>query len=144
MSFILTTYDNTTYRINSGKSVRQYRDEDCKGFSIKVCSREGACSLVKRSVFDSAAKPVINTGPKTGWKLSACAKLRYVFPNQICTISQAIDFTDHLSAAMMGTLVEQAIKLRRSLTKTMKGEQEPGKAYCRNTDEEHEIRYHAT
>lgn len=52
--------------------------------------------LVSNSVFDKAANIVISTGPKRGWKLSACAKLRYVFPNQICTMSQAMLLTDHL------------------------------------------------
>ena len=52
--------------------------------------------LVRRSVFDNAANMVMSTGPKRGWKLSACAKLRYVFPNQICTINQAMLFKDHL------------------------------------------------
>ena len=52
--------------------------------------------LVSRSVFDNAANIVMSTGPKIGWKLSACAKLRYVFPNQICTMSQAMLFIDHL------------------------------------------------
>lgn len=52
--------------------------------------------LVSSSVFDKAANIVIRTGPKRGWKLSACAKLRYVFPNHICTMSQAMLLTDHL------------------------------------------------
>ena len=55
------------------------------------------------SVFDNAANMVMSTGPKSGWKLSACAKLRYVFPNQICTISHAMLFKVHLpeSAAVI-------------------------------------------
>jgi len=47
--------------------------------------------LVKRRVFERAAKMVIRIGPNRGWKLEACAKLKYVFPNQICTINQAIE-----------------------------------------------------
>ena len=47
--------------------------------------------LVKRRVFERAAKMVIRIGPNRGWKLEAWSKLKYVFPNQICTISQAID-----------------------------------------------------
>jgi hypothetical protein len=47
--------------------------------------------LVNRRVFERAAKMVIRIGPNSGWKLEACAKLKYVFPNQICTINQAID-----------------------------------------------------
>ena len=50
-------------------------------------------------VFDNAAKHVMRIGPKIGWKLSAWAKLRYVFPNQICTINHAIFPIGHLSEA---------------------------------------------
>ncbi len=35
-------------------------------------------------------------GPNNGWKLSACPKLKYVLPNHICTMSQAIFLTDQL------------------------------------------------
>ena len=56
--------------------------------------------LVRRSVFARAANPVINIGPKIGWKLDAWAKLREVFPNQIWTMSQAMALTVHLSAAV--------------------------------------------
>jgi len=54
-----------------------------------LCSR--VILLVNRSVFERAAKTVMRIGPNKGWKLEACAKLKYVFPNQICTINQAID-----------------------------------------------------
>jgi hypothetical protein len=47
-------------------------------------------ALVTSKVFDSAANIVIKIGPKTGWKLFACWKLKKVFPNQICTISHMI------------------------------------------------------
>lgn len=39
---------------------------------------------------------VMRIGPNKGWKLDACAKLRYVFPNQIWTINQAMDCRDQL------------------------------------------------
>lgn len=56
-------------------------------------------ALVNNSVLESAAKPVIKIGPNSGWKLLAWPKLRYVFPNQICTISQAIALTVHAPPA---------------------------------------------
>jgi hypothetical protein len=56
-------------------------------------------SLVKRRVFARQANSVINTGPKTGWKLDAWPKLKYVLPNQIWTISQAMALMLHVSDA---------------------------------------------
>lgn len=42
---------------------------------------------------------VMSIGPKNGWKLDAWAKLRYVLPNQIWSISHAMDLMLHLSSA---------------------------------------------
>ena len=64
-------------------------------------SRSGH-ALVKRRVFDSAANVVMRIGPKMGWKLDACAKLKDVFPNQICTISHAIELSVHFACPLVG------------------------------------------
>jgi hypothetical protein len=49
--------------------------------------------LVNNKVLDMAAKPIINTGPNSGWNEAASSKLSDVFPNQIRAKSQAIDLS---------------------------------------------------
>jgi hypothetical protein len=85
--------------------------------------KEALDSLVSNSVFASAAKIVIKIGPKTGWKLSACAKLRYVFPNQIWTMSHAVALRVHWPEAVGGikSLRENTSK---DITKRPEREQE--------------------
>lgn len=58
--------------------------------------------LVNNRVFDRAAKHVIRIGPKTLWKLVACANERYVLPNQIWTINHAMALRLHLPSARRG------------------------------------------
>lgn len=53
--------------------------------------------LVNNKVLDKAANMVMRIGPKRGWKLDACPKLRDVLPNQIWTINQAMDLNDQLA-----------------------------------------------
>jgi hypothetical protein len=64
-----------------------------KKISAYVLAMNCNHSLVNNKVLDNAANIVMRIGPNKGWKLEACAKLRYVLPNQICTINQAMDFS---------------------------------------------------
>ena len=108
-----------TYRINSSKSIGQDRDENYeKGFFLAATSilesNQIIDVLVNNRVFDRAAKHVIRIGPKTLWKLVACANERYVLPNQIWTINQAIDLKVHLFAAELRHSMRQCNGLNQA------------------------------
>lgn len=93
-----------TYCVNLCERVGENGDQDwINGESGHADDDNRIGVLVSKRVFDSAANMVMRIGPNIGWKLDACAKLRYVLPNQICTMSQVIALKLHaFSASVRG------------------------------------------
>ena len=54
-------------------------------------------SLVKSRVFDKAANVVMRIGPNVRWNDTACWNDKKVLPNQIWTMSQAMEESFQLS-----------------------------------------------
>lgn len=82
-------------------------------------------------------------GPKKGWKVDAWAKLREVLPNQIWSISHAMDFMLHLLAAACESDRSWNTALqRKGLTQSPESKKNPRETNCGDSDEKNEFRYH--